>query len=73
MRVTRAGGAGGRTFGTIVGIIGGIWAAGAVASSTDSAAAGWSVLIGGTTALGVLGCYAGKQIDTRTTRITIVP
>ena len=73
MTVTRTRGAGGRTFGTIVGIIGGVWAEGAVASSTDSAAAGWPILIGGTTALGVLGCYAGKQLDTRTTRITIVP
>jgi len=73
LTVSRTRGAGGRTFGTIVGIIGGMWVAGAVASQTDSGAAGWSTFIGGTTALGVLGYYAGKQIDTRTTRITIVP
>ena len=70
LTVTRTKGSGGRIFGSIVGVVGGMWIAGYAASNSDS---GWPIFIGGTTALGVLGYYAGKQVDTRTTRITIVP
>jgi hypothetical protein len=66
-------GSGWRTFGTVVGVIGGLWLTGYAAWATDSAAVGWTVFLGGTTALGVVGYQLGKQGDTRTTRITILP
>jgi len=73
LTVTRTKGSGGRVFGSIVGIVGGMWIGGYTASTTDSAAAGIPIFLFVTTATGVLGYYAGKQVDTRTTRITIVP
>jgi len=73
LTVTRTKGSGGRVFGSIVGIVGGMWIGGYTASTTDSAAAGVSIFLGVSTLTGVLGYYAGKQVDTRTTRITIVP
>ena len=73
LTVTRTKGSGGRVFGSIVGIVGGMWIGGYTASTTDSAAAGIPIFLGVSTLTGVLGYYAGKQIDTRTTRITIVP
>lgn len=73
LTVTRTKGSGGRVFGSIVGVVGGMWIAGYAASASDSAGTGWPIFIGGTTALGVLGYYAGKQIDTKVTHITIVP
>jgi hypothetical protein len=73
LTVTRTKGAGGRTFGTIIGILGGMWIGGYTASTTDSAAAGIPIFFGVTTLTGMLGYYGGKQLDTRTTRITIVP
>lgn len=65
-------GSGWRTFGTVVGVIGGLWLTGYAASATDSDAVGWTVFLGGTTAFGVLGYQLGKQGDTHTTRIVIV-
>jgi len=71
--VYRLTGAGGRTAGTIAGIVGGMWLSGALAMGVDSPAAGWAIVLGGTTTLGILGHKAGRAVDTEVTHLTIVP
>ena len=71
--VTRTHGSGGRTLGTIVGAVGGMYLFGYAASKTDSAAVGLPLFFGGSIALGTVGYYAGKAADTSITRITIIP
>jgi len=72
LTVTRTKGAGGRTFGTIVGAVGGMYLFGYAASKTDSAAVGLPLFFGGSIALGTVGYYAGRSADTQKTRITII-
>lgn len=73
LTVYRLRGSGWRAFGTTMGVLSGMWIAGAAAFATDSEAMGWLVFLGGTTGFGVLGYHAGKQGDTDKMRITIVP
>jgi len=74
LTVMRTKGAGGRIAGTILGVIGGMYAGTALLIHTsDSGGASEWAFFGITTAVAVGGYHLGKQADTQTTRITIVP
>ena len=74
LTMMRTKGSGGRTAGTILGVIGGMYLGGAVVfHMSDSGGAAGYAFLGITTAVTMGGYHLGKQADTQTTRITIVP
>jgi hypothetical protein len=69
----RSSGTWGRTLGTTLGVVTGLGIGGYSAAHTDSGGVAVAVLVAVTSGLTVVGYYAGKQLDRRSTRITIVP
>ncbi len=63
----------GRSMGTTVGVVAGLGIGGYSAAHTDSGGAAVAVLVAVTSGVAVIGYYAGKGLDTRRTRITILP
>ena len=69
----RSRGTWGRTVGTTVGVLAGISVGADAAYHTNSTGAGVAVFAAVASGIAVVGFYAGKGLDRRTTRITIVP
>jgi len=69
----RSRGTWGRTLGTTLGVVTGLGIGGYSAAHTDSGGAAVAVLVSVTSGMAVIGYYAGRALDRRTTRITIVP
>ncbi|MEO5926986.1 MAG: hypothetical protein ABIR70_24435 [Bryobacteraceae bacterium] len=63
----------GRTLGTVIGVLTGLTVGGYAAAHADSAGVGIPVFLGLSSAIGVGGYYAGRQLDRRITKIHIVP
>ena len=59
--------------GTTIGVVAGLGVGGYSAAHTDSGGAAVAVLVVVTSGIAVIGYYAGKGLDRRMTRITIVP
>ncbi len=63
----------GRTLGTTLGVLTGLGIGGYAAAHTDSGGKAVSILIAVASGVAVVGYYAGRELDRRTTRITILP
>lgn len=73
IKLQRTRGTWGRTTGTIIGVIAGLGLGGNAAVHTDSGGAATAVLVGITAGVTVIGYYAGRALDRRSTLIKIVP
>jgi hypothetical protein len=71
--LTRTRSSWGRSMGTTLGIVTGLGAGGIAASHTDSPGVGVTLVALVTSGVAVFGYYAGKALDQRTTRITMIP
>jgi len=63
----------GAGIGTTVGVVAGLGIGGYSAAHTDSGGAAVAILVAVISGVAVIGYYAGKGLDTRRTRITILP
>jgi hypothetical protein len=73
IKVQRSKGSWGRGIGTTLGILVGLGVGGNAAFHANSAAGGTAILVGTAGAVGVVGYYIGRSLDTHDVQITILP